>query len=99
MFGQNQRGVATEGHPHKDVMLFVGAATDGREGLTFLGKIMDQDPDAAVVIITAHGAVSVAVEAIKRGASDFVTPPASKAPGGGPGAAGARRPFAGARAG
>jgi DNA-binding NtrC family response regulator len=54
---------------------FERAATDGREGLTFLGKIMDQDPDAAVVIITAHGAVSVAVEAIKRGASDFVTKP------------------------
>ncbi|HZU51704.1 MAG TPA: sigma-54 dependent transcriptional regulator, partial [Sphingomicrobium sp.] len=33
------------------------------------------DPDAAVVIITAHGAVSVAVEAIKAGASDFVAKP------------------------
>jgi DNA-binding NtrC family response regulator len=54
---------------------FQRSATDGREGLTFLGKIMEQDPDAAVVIITAHGAVSVAVEAIKRGASDFVAKP------------------------
>ena len=54
---------------------FERAATDGREGLSFLGKVMDEDPDAAVVIITAHGAVSVAVEAIKRGASDFVTKP------------------------
>jgi DNA-binding NtrC family response regulator len=54
---------------------FQRAATDGREGLTFLGKIMEEDPDAAVVIITAHGAVSIAVEAIKRGASDFVAKP------------------------
>ena len=54
---------------------FERAKTDGREGLTFLGKIMDEDPDAAVVIITAHGAVSIAVEAIKRGASDFVAKP------------------------
>src|SRR6185295_19844808 len=54
---------------------FQRSATDGQEGLTFLGKIMEQDPDAAVVIITAHGAVSVAVEAIKRGASDFVAKP------------------------
>ena len=38
-------------------------------------RIMAEDPDAAVVIITAHGAVSVAVEAIKRGASDFVAKP------------------------
>jgi DNA-binding NtrC family response regulator len=36
---------------------------------------MEQDPDSAVVIITAHGAVSVAVEAIKAGASDFVAKP------------------------
>ena len=54
---------------------FRRAATDGREGLNLLGEIMAQDPDAAVVIITAHGAVSVAVEAIKAGASDFVAKP------------------------
>ena len=36
---------------------------------------MEQDSDAAVVIITAHGAVSIAVEAIKAGASDFVAKP------------------------
>jgi DNA-binding NtrC family response regulator len=54
---------------------FERGATDGREGLGFLGRIMAQDPDAAVVIITAHGAVSVAVEALKAGASDFVAKP------------------------
>lgn len=54
---------------------FERGATDGREGLNLLGKVMDFDPDAAVVIITAHGAVSVAVEAIKAGASDFVAKP------------------------
>ena len=54
---------------------FERGATDGREGLETLARIMDQDPDSAVVIITAHGAVSVAVEAIKRGASDFVAKP------------------------
>ena len=54
---------------------FERAATDGSEGLDYLGRIMASDPDAAVVIITAHGAVSIAVEAIKRGASDFVAKP------------------------
>jgi DNA-binding NtrC family response regulator len=54
---------------------FERAKTDGREGLDSLGKIMQADPDAAVVIITAHGAVSIAVEAIKAGASDFVAKP------------------------
>ena len=54
---------------------FERGATDGREGLDYLAKIMAIDPDSAVVIITAHGAVSIAVEAIKRGASDFVAKP------------------------
>ncbi len=54
---------------------FERAATDGSEGLDYLGRIMTADPEAAVVIITAHSAVSVAVEAIKRGASDFVAKP------------------------
>ena len=54
---------------------FERGATDGREGLSFLAKIMNLDPDAAVVIITAHGAVSIAVEALKAGASDFVAKP------------------------
>ncbi|WP_344698622.1 sigma-54 dependent transcriptional regulator [Sphingomonas limnosediminicola] len=54
---------------------FQRGATDGREGLGLLGQIMELDPDAAVVIITAHGAVSIAVEAIKAGASDFVAKP------------------------
>jgi len=54
---------------------FERAATDGSEGLDYLARIMAGDPEAAVVIITAHGAVSVAVEAIKRGASDFVAKP------------------------
>ena len=56
-------------------LTFERGATDGREGLDCLAGIMKQDPDAAVVIVTAHGAVSVAVEAIKRGASDFVAKP------------------------
>jgi DNA-binding NtrC family response regulator len=54
---------------------FARGATDGREGLEILAKVIALDPDAAVVIITAHSAVSIAVEALKRGASDFVAKP------------------------
>ncbi|HEY6048391.1 MAG TPA: sigma-54 dependent transcriptional regulator [Sphingomicrobium sp.] len=54
---------------------FERAKTDGREGIDYLGKIMEIDRDAAVVIITAHAGVSIAVEAIKAGASDFVAKP------------------------
>ena len=66
-------------HESPDAILldlnFERAKTDGREGLNCLGEIMRADPDAAVVIITAHGAVSIAVETIKAGASDFVAKP------------------------
>ena len=54
---------------------FERARTDSREGLDYLERVMEMDPNAAVVIITAHGGVAVAVEAIKAGASDFVAKP------------------------
>ncbi|MFL6721275.1 MAG: sigma-54-dependent transcriptional regulator [Sphingomonas sp.] len=54
---------------------FERAVTDGRKGLDFLNTLMEIDRDSAVVIITAHGAVSIAVEAIKAGATDFVAKP------------------------
>ncbi len=54
---------------------FARGATDGREGFAWLGRILALDPDAAVVIITAHGGIGIAVEAIKAGATDFVAKP------------------------
>jgi DNA-binding NtrC family response regulator len=54
---------------------FERGATDGAEGFRWLPLILARDPDAAVVIITAHGGLTIAVDAIKRGAADFVTKP------------------------
>lgn len=54
---------------------FARGATDGAEGFRWLGRMLEVDPDAAVVLITAHGGVQVAVEAMKRGATDFVSKP------------------------
>src|SRR3954469_10208688 len=54
---------------------FMRGATDGREGFLWLGRILEKDRDAVVVLITAHGGVQIAVEAMKRGATDFVTKP------------------------
>lgn len=62
-----------------DVLLldlnFARGATDGREGFAWLDRVVAADPDLAVVIITAHGGVAIAVEAIKRGATDFISKP------------------------
>ncbi len=67
------------GQRSPDVILldanFMRGATDGREGFLWLGRILDRDPDAVVVLITAHGGVQIAVQAMKQGATDFVTKP------------------------
>ncbi len=47
-------------------MNFSQDATSGREGFTWLGRILEQDPSAVVVLITAFGGVETAVEAIDR---------------------------------
>jgi DNA-binding NtrC family response regulator len=54
---------------------FERGATDGAEGFRWLPQILAKDPDAAIVIITAHGGLTIAVDAIKRGAADFVAKP------------------------
>ncbi len=56
-------------------MNFDRDATGGGEGLEWLGRILELDPDAVVVMITAYGDVELAVRAIKAGATDFVLKP------------------------
>jgi DNA-binding NtrC family response regulator len=49
--------------------------TSGQEGLELLGKLQTADPTLPVVVMTAWASVEVAVEAMRRGAKDFVTKP------------------------
>lgn len=74
---QDIYGVQREGNI--DVYLldmnFGPGKSSGQEGIDWLRTIKDNDPDAVVVMITAHGGVRTAVEAMKHGASDFITKP------------------------
>ena len=45
------------------------------DGLEVLDKLRAQDPDVVVVMISGHGSVETAVEALKRGAFDFLEKP------------------------
>ena len=56
-------------------MNFTKDAISGQEGFDWLQKILDIDPDAVVVFITAYGDAEKAVKAIKAGATDFVLKP------------------------
>jgi DNA-binding NtrC family response regulator len=49
--------------------------TSGQEGLDLLSQLRTLDPMLPVVVMTAWGSVEVAVEAMRRGARDFVQKP------------------------
>ncbi len=56
-------------------MNFGPGESSGQQGLDWLERILGIDPDIVVIMITAHGSLDTAVEAMKRGATDFVTKP------------------------
>ncbi|MCK5207767.1 MAG: sigma-54-dependent Fis family transcriptional regulator [Cyclobacteriaceae bacterium] len=56
-------------------MNFTKDVSSGHEGFLWLENILDIDPSAVVVLITAYGDVQMAVKAIKEGATDFVLKP------------------------
>lgn len=56
-------------------MNFSAGVNTGNEGIFWLGKIRESNPDISVIMITAFGDVDTAVRALKAGASDFVLKP------------------------
>ena len=56
-------------------MNFSKDTTSGKEGFYWLHQILERDPSAVVIMITAFGDVETAVRALKEGATDFVLKP------------------------
>jgi DNA-binding NtrC family response regulator len=56
-------------------MNFVSGERSGRAGLNALSRIRVCDPHLSVVLMTAYGGVTLAVESLKHGAVDFVLKP------------------------
>jgi len=56
-------------------MNFSKDTTSGHEGFYWLKEILQVDPEAVVILITAYGNVETAVKAVKEGATDFVLKP------------------------
>lgn len=56
-------------------MNFSQDTTSGKEGMYWLEQIKEKDPHAVVILITAYGDVETAVNALKKGATDFVLKP------------------------
>jgi DNA-binding NtrC family response regulator len=49
--------------------------TSGREGLELIKKIKEIDSQVPIIVMTAWATIELAVEAVRRGASDFVQKP------------------------
>jgi two-component system, NtrC family, response regulator AtoC len=72
-----EQGLALLGEHHIDLVI-----TDLKmpkvDGMTLLKRALVEEPELPVVLITAHGSIDTAVEALKSGAFDFVTKPFDK---------------------
>ncbi|MET3471097.1 DNA-binding NtrC family response regulator [Novosphingobium sp. 1529] len=54
---------------------FTRGRTHGEEGFAALARLLGDDADAAVVVITGHSGIRIAVAAMQAGAIDFVMKP------------------------
>jgi two-component system response regulator RegA len=71
-------GLAEQAHRYDAVLLdmnFAIGARDGAAGLDTLDRLQAADPALSVVLMTTYGGVALAVQALKRGAADFVLKP------------------------
>jgi DNA-binding NtrC family response regulator len=57
-----------------DVALF-DLHLPGMSGLDLLARFKEAQPDAEVLLLTAHGSIGTAIEAMRRGAYDYLTKP------------------------
>lgn len=54
---------------------FVDLKMQPMDGISTLVEIKKNSPDTTIVLMTAHGSIESAVEAIKKGAHDYITKP------------------------
>ncbi|MGH6954663.1 MAG: sigma-54-dependent transcriptional regulator [Alphaproteobacteria bacterium] len=56
-------------------LVFLDIRMPGVDGLTALGRLREARPDAHVVVMTAHGTMETAIQAMQRGAYDYLAKP------------------------
>jgi DNA-binding NtrC family response regulator len=71
-------GIDPGAHLYDAILLdmnFAAGERDGSVGLDTLARLQAADPALSVVLMTTFGGVALAVQALKRGAADFVLKP------------------------
>jgi DNA-binding NtrC family response regulator len=63
--------------PGAQLVVITDVRLPGRDGLSLLDEVVATDPGIPVVVVTAHGDVSMAVRAMRAGAYDFIEKPFS----------------------
>jgi two-component system nitrogen regulation response regulator GlnG len=72
--GSVAEGWARVGRDHPDVIVLDLQLPDG-SGLELFERVRAADPKRPVVFVTAHGTTETTIEAMKRGAFDYLTKP------------------------
>lgn len=71
--GETAIEVARKVHPHRAV---VDLRMPGTSGIDLIRELTASDPHVQVVVLTGYGSIATAVEAVRRGALDYLTKPA-----------------------
>src|SRR5579872_2114143 len=66
-------------YTHRPQIVLTDLVMPGMSGLDVLGRIMEFDPAIDVILMTAHYTSDTAVEAIRKGAADYLNKPISLA--------------------
>ncbi len=61
---------------HPDLIL-IDLKMPGKDGIDVLEEMEERDPDAVKIIITGYATISLAVDAMKKGAYDFLAKPST----------------------
>lgn len=62
-------------HPGFGGVVVTDVRLPGRSGLDVLAQVVALDPDLPVIVVTGHGDVGMAVDAMRAGAYDFIEKP------------------------
>jgi CheY-like chemotaxis protein len=76
--GDGEEALAILGESAPD-LIFLDVSMPGIDGLTVLAEIRARSLDLAVIMMTAFGSETVAIEALRRGADDYLRKPFDRA--------------------
>jgi len=60
---------------HRPDLVILDLKMPGIDGLEVLRRVKERQRDLPVIMITAHGTIETAIEAMKMGAHDYITKP------------------------